>query len=364
MTNTTLLKNLNKSKNPMGLAKKHGFNSIEEYTKYLEAGITKIPIKEIETKVEEIENKYFLAVDVSGSTSNISKEIQKGVIDFCTNLAKSDDKAKVTIVEFGTAGPGAINVIKETKAKDIKKYVHRAIAGTPLHEAFLECLLLSKNDKNSTIVVFTDGDSTSTTKAIEDAKAASRKYEGTLVFIGAGNEVKPTALGLSVPEGNILKFDTTPESVLKAYNTLNTATSVHSRNVKEGKVEESKTEYFKTKTDIAAMLRKSANKEIKVAFEKKIDEKANEGLIYSFLNPLADKKGNIKLTDIKCKELAKLVSTGELRVLRGSHVGDKDEFGRYVFTDFDIPAGQHATRLVNPDTIQWVEIDGIKYTKK
>ncbi len=359
-SNESLLRSLGRSNNQKGIAKRHGFDTVNEYRDYLNRGISDVPVKkETKAKVTNV-NNYFLAIDVSGSTFDISDNIEEGVLLFAKGLAKSDKKAMLTLVEFGGYGE-YIKVHPKVRATGLKSYKHTSDMTTPLHEAVLECIKLSKKDKNATIVVFTDGKSTSNRSTRAEAKKAVKVYEGGLVFVGTG---KDTAIDLGVPEGNILEFQTTKKGTQDAYVKLTDATKTHATNVVEGEGSKTKTEYFKTKTDIATMLRKSANKEIKVAFEKKIKEKENEGKIFSFMKAFANGRKTVHVSKFDFKALAKVVSHGEVRVLRGSHEGDKDEFGRYVFTDFDIEAGKHAIRLVNPDTILWVEIDGIKYNKK
>jgi len=93
-----------------------------------------------------------------------------------------------------------------------------------------------------------------------------------------------------------------------AYAKLTDATKIHATNVVEGKGSKTKTEYFKTKTDIATMLRKSANKEIKVTFEKKIKEEENEGKIFNFMKAFANGKKTVHVSKFDFKALAKIVS--------------------------------------------------------
>ena len=54
---------------------------------------------------------------------------------------------------------------------------------------------------------------------------------------------------------------------------------------------------------------------------------------------------------------------GELRVMKGRHYGEIDDLGRVSFTDMEVTKGI-PIRVVDPRTIQYVIVNGIKYILK
>ena len=71
----------------------------------------------------------------------------------------------------------------------------------------------------------------------------------------------------------------------------------------------------------------------------------------------------------RAKEIAKDVIQGELRVMRGRHYNTYGAGGRVQFIDMDIErdtAKDYDTRmrLVDPRTIEYLVVDGVKYTLK
>jgi hypothetical protein len=70
------------------------------------------------------------------------------------------------------------------------------------------------------------------------------------------------------------------------------------------------------------------------------------------------------------KDAVKRSNAGEERTMVGRHFGAADDFGRIHFIDMNIPRGKADAdydvrqRLVDPRTINWVIINGVKYTVK
>ncbi len=71
------------------------------------------------------------------------------------------------------------------------------------------------------------------------------------------------------------------------------------------------------------------------------------------------------------KELAKVSKTlleGEERVMVGRHYGHINEFGRIDFTDMEQEKGDGVfdgrLRQVDPRTLSWLIVDGVKYIQK
>jgi hypothetical protein len=60
---------------------------------------------------------------------------------------------------------------------------------------------------------------------------------------------------------------------------------------------------------------------------------------------------------------------GELRVMKGRHYGEVDDLGRVRFVDMEISLNKNSNmdnrlRLVDPRTISYIIVDGIKYSLK
>lgn len=71
------------------------------------------------------------------------------------------------------------------------------------------------------------------------------------------------------------------------------------------------------------------------------------------------------------KEIAKLSKTlldGEERIMIGRHYGHLNDFGRIDFIDMEAEKGSGAfdgrLRQVDPRTINWLIVDGVKYVQK
>lgn len=76
-----------------------------------------------------------------------------------------------------------------------------------------------------------------------------------------------------------------------------------------------------------------------------------------------------KEIETKLKKAVKKALNGEERILTGFHRGKQDEFGRYQATDLAITKDASKSydvrqRLIDPRTISWIIVKGVKYTVK
>lgn len=74
------------------------------------------------------------------------------------------------------------------------------------------------------------------------------------------------------------------------------------------------------------------------------------------------KRGIVAVTEALSNPISKVIP-GELRIMRGRHYGEIDEFGRIQFTDMDITEGT-PIRAVDPRTIQYLIVNDTYYKLK
>ena len=124
-----------------------------------------------------------------------------------------------------------------------------------------------------------------------------------------------------------------------------------------------------SRTDITNLFLTSTNVICTVNFNKKVDEKD----VLATLNALYPNKGGKILSEKdyqkKVKESLKSALVGEERTMVGRHYGSQDEFGRIRFIDMDEKRDtakdyDNRQRLIDPRTINWVILRGIKYEVK
>lgn len=101
-----------------------------------------------------------------------------------------------------------------------------------------------------------------------------------------------------------------------------------------------------------------------VNFNKKIDEKL---IAQSIIE--AHENSTPKQFESVVKKSIKNALIGEERTMYGRHHGHTDDFGRVNFVDMKLekdPSKEHDTRnrLVDPRTINWLIVKGIKYVVK
>lgn len=304
------------------------------------------------------DNHYILCIDESGSTANISKQITEGVNTFVKNLVLQDKNAKITMITFGRNSN--VTMLPTVLANNFKSYKHEWFGGTPLNETIQEAMRIVDKISQITIVIFTDGEATDREKE-NNTKKMVAEYKGSIVFIGTGEKY---AKEIGIKTGNILPFQATQKGTEEAFQKLATASVEHSKAVKRGE-DVTKREFFINKTDLMDMLQRSANISMSVCFECKLNKEQESINIADAKQYLTNIGGRVAdLSDKDYKKLSVLMNRREERVLKGKHDGTRDGAGRYNFIDFEVPKGQNPHRLVNPDTMLWIEINGEKYFKK
>jgi len=130
----------------------------------------------------------------------------------------------------------------------------------------------------------------------------------------------------------------------------------------------------KTKTELAELFIKSSRVAMTVAFFKADQNKTKKAIAEetakwtkevkeAFLN-----KGESALAEFASKPVLDYVPGG-LRVMKGRHYGDIDDLGRVHFVDMEIQnkpgtSTDARMRLVDPRTIQYLIVGGVKYSLK
>lgn len=124
-----------------------------------------------------------------------------------------------------------------------------------------------------------------------------------------------------------------------------------------------------SRTDITNLFLASTSTALTVNYNKQVKEDEVKKQLYD----LYPNKGGKILSeaDFKKKVAAALSGalTGEERTMVGRHYGSQDEFGRVRFIDMEEvkdPKKDYDTRqrLVDPRTINWVILRGVKYVVK
>lgn len=115
-----------------------------------------------------------------------------------------------------------------------------------------------------------------------------------------------------------------------------------------------------TRTALADKFLTSTRVALTVNFNQKVDEKSVEEKLRTALS---------KPKTVDVKSLVKEVTTGEERTLVGVHYGSVNEFGRVQIVDMQLEKDAtkaYDTRLrqVDPRSINWLIVDGVKYEKK
>lgn len=135
--------------------------------------------------------------------------------------------------------------------------------------------------------------------------------------------------------------------------------------------EEYTTEKTMSRTDIINLFISSPSVALQVNYNKKVDEKE----VQKQLNALYPNKGGKILSQAEYEKAVKAALkdalTGEERTMVGRHYGKIDEFGRIKFIDMEADGGYDEVkdtdsrqRLVDPRTINWLILRGVKYKAK
>lgn len=129
------------------------------------------------------------------------------------------------------------------------------------------------------------------------------------------------------------------------------------------------TEKTMSKTDVANLFLASTNIALTVNYNKKVNEKD----VKDQLNKLYPNKGGKILSEADYqKAVSQVISSalvGEERTMVGRHYGSQDEFGRIRFIDMEQKLDSTEDydtrqRLVDPRTINWLILKGVKYIVK
>lgn len=124
-----------------------------------------------------------------------------------------------------------------------------------------------------------------------------------------------------------------------------------------------------TKTEAANIFLSSPGIVLTVNFNKQVKEKDAKEQLYD----LYSNKGGRVLSEADYKRrvnaVVSSIITGEERTMIGRHYGGVNEFGRVAFIDMEKskdPVKDYDTRIsqVDPRTINWMIIKGIKYKVK
>lgn len=124
-----------------------------------------------------------------------------------------------------------------------------------------------------------------------------------------------------------------------------------------------------TRTEAAALFIASTGIALKVNYNTKVDEKK----ALAAMEAIYPNKGGKMLSEAdykkKAKEILSSVTMGEERTMVGRHYGSVNEFGRVSFIDMEIDKDtskdyDSRTKQVDPRTINWMIIKGVKYKVK
>jgi len=119
-----------------------------------------------------------------------------------------------------------------------------------------------------------------------------------------------------------------------------------------------------TRTEIADLFSHSTGVALTINFNKQV----KEADVLASINDTYQNSTPAELQK-KLKKVVKAALEGEERTMKGRHFGGTDGFGRIHFIDmdveYDVAAKNDARmRLVDPRTIQWMILRGVKYTVK
>lgn len=118
------------------------------------------------------------------------------------------------------------------------------------------------------------------------------------------------------------------------------------------------TEEKKTRTELSEILFANPNVAMSLSYNKKVDPK-------TVLAEIMNAHQNTAPKDIE-KAFKKAINTaieGEERLMRGRHYGSVDNNGRLNFVDMDVTSG-NPNRLVDPRTLNFIIVNGVKYVQK
>ena len=124
------------------------------------------------------------------------------------------------------------------------------------------------------------------------------------------------------------------------------------------------TEEKVTRTEMAEIMTNNVRVAMTVNFNKQVKPEDIQKEIQEAYENSTPKEFSTKM-----KTAVKKGLSGEERTMVGRHYGTKDEFGRLHFTDMNVDRDMSKTydnraRLVDPRTLNWMTVNGIKYMIK
>lgn len=123
-----------------------------------------------------------------------------------------------------------------------------------------------------------------------------------------------------------------------------------------------------TRTQLVSLFLNNQRVAMTVNFNKKV----NESDVKKAIVDLYPNKGGKLMSEASFKkEVSKALSLkGEERTMVGRHYGSQDENGRVQFIDMNLGTADNSKdydtrqRLVDPRTLNWVVVEGVKYEVK
>ena len=210
-----------------------------------------------------------IVADASGSMDHLHETVIKGLNDFITEQATTDNDAKVTIVQFPSLKDedGIQTILPKSNVKTARKITSDdyVITGmTPLYDAIgavikkadqriARRVAKGKNPESQVVVIFTDGGENASRKFTKEnifTLIAERKAQGwVFVFLGANQDAFEEGGRVGFDAGNTMNFDASEEGIndalknvsrsVRAYSSLPTEARMKSRdsilNIKDEK---------------------------------------------------------------------------------------------------------------------------------
>lgn len=233
------------------LAKKAGYNTVNDYKSYLESMIngtnTEIkskPTKKVTTKTTGIPTIHIVdIIDCSGSMGGSKiNNANKGINDGVKELKKSDVANYIyTICDFSSTSDINFKIINQP-IKDVPpvKFYDRGI--TALYDAIGETLTRVKKNvpKGEKVLVniYTDGGENGSIKYSSEKVSSlikELKEDYTVTFIGTSNDVANVSRALSIDKSNTLVYDGSASGLASSMTTNSVARTTYSKNVASGK---------------------------------------------------------------------------------------------------------------------------------
>lgn len=119
-----------------------------------------------------------------------------------------------------------------------------------------------------------------------------------------------------------------------------------------------------TRTEIADIFIKNSRIAMTVCFHKQINK---DSIVKEVLEKIQN--CTVKSLESEIKKIITKTIDGEIRTIKGRHYGIMNNFGRVDFVDMEIQKDfslsyDNRFRQVDPRTIEWLIVNGIKYVVK